>query len=144
MELNVKFVTRPGLGTKTRMLVVIIVIIAVLVIWVAGYGPATSIPVVLAAGFAAIQLADAVAGDPRKLRSAVGWAAPDSGGEPLLCPGSGFSGRSRSRYEISGGTSVRRSGAVSWPCCWQMSARLYLPMLLSARCGDTRTPLTSR
>jgi hypothetical protein len=57
MELSIKLVTRARPETGTRVLILIIVIIAVLAFRRAGYAPGTTIPLVLSAGLAAARVA---------------------------------------------------------------------------------------
>ena len=56
MELNVRLTTRPWPENGTRVLVLVIIIIAVLTTIRAGYGPGTVLPAVLGAGLTAIQV----------------------------------------------------------------------------------------
>ena len=60
MELSVKFVTRSRPGMWARTVVLVIVIVAVVVVWRAGYGPGTAIPLILGAGLAGAQVARAL------------------------------------------------------------------------------------
>lgn len=68
MELSVRLVTYPWPEIGARILVLIIVIVTVVALWLAGYAPGTSIPLVLCAGLGAAQVARALAGDVRRIR----------------------------------------------------------------------------
>jgi hypothetical protein len=60
MELSVRLVTQPLPGIWTRVLVVVIVVVAVLVLWRLGDGPLTAVQLVLGAGLAGAQVARAL------------------------------------------------------------------------------------
>jgi hypothetical protein len=60
MELSIRFVTRPLPGTVIKTVVVVIVIVAVVVVWRAGCGLDTAIPLILGAGLAGARVARAL------------------------------------------------------------------------------------
>lgn len=62
MELSVRVVTRPLPGICAKVLIIVIVIVTALVLWPAGYGPATVIPLLLGAGLAGAQVARSLLG----------------------------------------------------------------------------------
>jgi hypothetical protein len=59
MELSIKLVTQPLPGIWARVLVLVVFIVAVLVIWRIGYGPA-AIPLIFSVGLAGAQVARAL------------------------------------------------------------------------------------
>jgi hypothetical protein len=60
VELSVRLVTRPRPGIRTKVLVLVIIIVTVLMVWSTGQEPVTAISLVLGAGLAGAQVARAL------------------------------------------------------------------------------------
>ena len=60
MELCVRLVTRSRPGMRTKVVILVIVIVAVLLAWSLGHEPVTAISLVLGAGLAGAQVARAL------------------------------------------------------------------------------------
>lgn len=50
MDLSVRLITRPTSGIRTRIAILIIIVIALLIAWIAGYGAVTTVSIALGAG----------------------------------------------------------------------------------------------
>jgi hypothetical protein len=60
VELSVRLVTRPWPGIRTKVLVLVIIIVTVLVVWATGQEPVMAISLVLGAGLAGARVARAL------------------------------------------------------------------------------------